>query len=453
MQQIKSKSKSKSKNKNRGKNTSFRFKNKEEREKEIEAGALLYLKNEYNLKKKNMVNANNSVINTKNNRNKNNIYIKKRVFKSTDEKRVNNINKINNEQENYKISYLPKKKYINRNRNKNLNKAIKFNLKDNFYVNLDETGNTVSSTILIGLKECLNSTVIKKFEKLLLEMDNAEELLRNAEKLIDNLNTAITSYQFGKYHGKDCIACYDQKGDLLYFDDGIECHVPSINDNLELCNNQEMCQQEFVPESDLYEVEGFTVGRMTKHLSKLKIKDGTVNKEGIEKNQFKKSIELKENKMKYKQSGAVEANMVGNIIGHFIANYDQFKKADLDNKKFMIRDAALPIASLLGRKIIGAIPVFKNTCLGSIFRNGFIIVSVFELCRNVFDVFFSDVLTTGEKIKIVAKKGLALAADIACSAISQAVSMKIALALGFVAGPGAIIIGGLVGIAFGFILY
>ena len=127
MQQIKSKSKSKSKNKNRGKNTSFRFKNKEEREKEIEAGALLYLKNEYNLKKKNMVNANNSVINTKNNRNKNNIYIKKRVFKSTDEKRVNNINKINNEQENYKISYLPKKKYINRNRNKNLNKAIKFN--------------------------------------------------------------------------------------------------------------------------------------------------------------------------------------------------------------------------------------------------------------------------------------------------------------------------------------
>ena len=64
-------------------------------------------------------------------------------------------------------------------------------------------------------------------------MDNAEELLRNAEKLIDNLNTSITSYQFGKYHGKDCIACYDQKGELLYFDDGIECHVPSINDNLE----------------------------------------------------------------------------------------------------------------------------------------------------------------------------------------------------------------------------
>ena len=78
-------------------------------------------------------------------------------------------------------------------------------------------------------------------------MDNAEELLRNAEKLIDNLNTAITSYQFGKYHGKDCIACYDQKGDLLYFDDGIECHVPSINDNLELCNNQEIDLIERLP--------------------------------------------------------------------------------------------------------------------------------------------------------------------------------------------------------------
>ena len=47
MQDIKSKSKSKSKN--RGKNTSFRFKTKYEREKELEAGALIYLKNDYDL--------------------------------------------------------------------------------------------------------------------------------------------------------------------------------------------------------------------------------------------------------------------------------------------------------------------------------------------------------------------------------------------------------------------
>ena len=32
--------------------------------------------------------------------------------------------------------------------------------KDRFYVNLSETGNTVSSTILIGLKECLDKHII-----------------------------------------------------------------------------------------------------------------------------------------------------------------------------------------------------------------------------------------------------------------------------------------------------
>ena len=293
--------------------------------------------------------------------------------------------------------------------------------------------------------------ISKKFRNLLQEMDNADELLRNAEKLLDNLNTFINSYQFGKYHGRDCIACYDEKGELLYFDDGLECYVPSVNENLELCNNQEMYQQEFVPESELYEVDGMTVGRMTKHISKLKIKNGTNNKEGLEKNQFKKSIELKEKKIKYKQSGAIEAYMVGNAIGHFIANFDQFKKADLKDKLKIIRDGATPFASLIGRKIIGAIPVFKNTVLGSFFRNGFIIFSIFELSRNVYDVFFSDVLTTGEKFKIVGKKVISIATDVGCAAIGQAVAMKIALALGFVAGPGAIIISGLVGIGFGFI--
>ena len=33
--------------------------------------------------------------------------------------------------------------------------------KDKFYVNLANTGNTVSSTILIGLKDCLNNQLIK----------------------------------------------------------------------------------------------------------------------------------------------------------------------------------------------------------------------------------------------------------------------------------------------------
>ena len=32
--------------------------------------------------------------------------------------------------------------------------------KDKFYVNLEETGNTVSSTVLIGLKQCLENGII-----------------------------------------------------------------------------------------------------------------------------------------------------------------------------------------------------------------------------------------------------------------------------------------------------
>ena len=293
----------------------------------------------------------------------------------------------------------------------------------------------------LGKKFVIN----KKFKNLLQGMENAEGLLINAEKLLDNLNTYITSYQFGKYHGKECIACYNQNGDLLYLDDGINCYVPSVNDNLEICNNQELCQKEFVPEGDLKDVEGFSLGRMIKHISKKN------NKEGIDADLIQKSIELKANKIKYKQSGAIEANMVGNAIGHFLANYDQFKKANTKDKMIILRDTAMPFASLLSRKIIGAIPVFQKTVFGSIFRKGFIAFSILEICRSVYDIFFSDELTTEEKLKIVGKKVLSVATEVGCAALSQAVAMKIALAMGFVAGPGAVIISGLVGIGIGFI--
>lgn len=40
--------------------------------------------------------------------------------------------------------------------------------KDKFYVNLSETGNTVSSTVLIGLKDCINSKTIKSGDKVMI---------------------------------------------------------------------------------------------------------------------------------------------------------------------------------------------------------------------------------------------------------------------------------------------
>ena len=39
--------------------------------------------------------------------------------------------------------------------------------KDKFYVNLATTGNTVSSTVLIGMKDCLDNTVIKTKDKVM----------------------------------------------------------------------------------------------------------------------------------------------------------------------------------------------------------------------------------------------------------------------------------------------
>ncbi len=40
--------------------------------------------------------------------------------------------------------------------------------KDKFYINLVNTGNTVSSTVLIGLKDCLNQKLINQGDKVMI---------------------------------------------------------------------------------------------------------------------------------------------------------------------------------------------------------------------------------------------------------------------------------------------
>lgn len=40
--------------------------------------------------------------------------------------------------------------------------------KDKFYVNLAETGNTVSSTVLIGLKDCIDNQIIKRGDRIMI---------------------------------------------------------------------------------------------------------------------------------------------------------------------------------------------------------------------------------------------------------------------------------------------
>ena len=367
-----------------------------------------------------------------------------------------NFEKILKEEDNHKLQKFIEDG-INSKYSKGICKYLGKDLNQKFYDEVSQKTNTKINRQPHFIFQYKNSNPLGKrfvinpeYAEKLKAMENCEVLMRNAEKLIDNLNTKISYYRFGTYKGNESIACYGENDELLYFDDGEYCFVPSINDQLEIVPNNDIID-EFLPEPEIYNSDNFTVGRMVKHMNKVQNakKD---NNNIISKDDVKKSIDLKENKMKYKQSGAIEANIVGNILGHFLANYSKFKKAEKGEKANMIiYDAIIPIASFLGKRKLSSLPIFKNTVLGSIFRNGFIVLGIFELCRSVYDVFFSDVLTTYEKIEIFGKKALGVGADITCAGIGQAVGMKLALCLGFVAGPGAIIVGGLVGLAFGYI--
>ena len=367
-----------------------------------------------------------------------------------------NFEKILKEEDNHKLQKFIEDG-INSKYSKGICKYLGKDFNQKFYYEISQKTNTKINRQPQFIFQYKNSKPLRKkfiinpeFVEKLKAVGNSEVLLSNAEKIIDYLNTKICYYRFGKYKGKDSIACYGEKDELLYFDDGYKCYVPSINDQLEIVPNKDVLDN-FIPEPELYNCDNFTVGRMVKHMNKVQNakKD---NQNIISKNDIKNSIDLKENKIKYKQSGAIEANIVGNILGHFLANYSKFKNADKKGKvNMIIYDAIIPISTFLGKKKLGSLPIFKNTVLGSIFRNGFIVFSIFELCRSVYDVFFSDVLTIGDKITIIGKKAIGVAVDIACAGIGQTAGMKLALCLGFVVGPGAIIIGGIAGLAIGFI--
>ena len=153
-------------NKNKGKNSSFRFKSKEQREKELEVGAMLYLQNDYKFKQK-LMHKNNSISNEKTKRNKsnninkqNNISTKKRIIKSTDEKRINT-NQFNKENE--KILNIPNN--IGGNRNKKAKQRyIKFNSSTTINSTSSEYNKFIKSP-LHNKKNNNNKNVIKNESK------------------------------------------------------------------------------------------------------------------------------------------------------------------------------------------------------------------------------------------------------------------------------------------------
>ena len=102
-----------------------------------------------------------------------------------------------------------------------------------------------------------------------------------------------------------------------------------------------------------------TVGRMGKIFNKALNKKAIMNEEGINIVELNKEIVLKKNKIKYKQNGDIEANMVGNVLVHFLANIDQFIKADKENKQKMLLESAIPLLSLAGKKLLGQFQFLK----------------------------------------------------------------------------------------------
>ena len=86
----------------------------------------------------------------------------------------------------------------------------------------------------------------------------------------------------------------------------MEGHIPSINNKFEICINHDLCQKKFVPESDIFPAENMTVGKMGKLFNKALEKKALMNNEGINKIELNKIILLKQKKISYKQSRAIE---------------------------------------------------------------------------------------------------------------------------------------------------
>ena len=293
--------------------------------------------------------------------------------------------------------------------------------------------------------------VNKKYIAKIQNLPNRNDLFQDAKQLVGNLNKKVSSYQFGKYNGKDSIACYDSKGDLIYIDDGDMCHLSSPYSRNDAYFKQDMNKDAFLAESEMIECDNLSAGKISKIIYKTKYRLGISDTKGIPKAETQRAIKLKENKIKYKQSGAIEANAFGNVIGHFLANYDKFEEANKEIKIKMIKESSISLGVLLGKNLIQITPIFKKTILGSIFRHGFLVFSFVEACRNIGEIIRSDVLTTKEKFIEAGKRGLAMATEILSSIGGEIAGMHIGLLFGVVAGPGAVIIGGLTGVLFGYI--
>ena len=82
-------------------------------------------------------------------------------------------------------------------------------------------------------------------------------------------------------------------------------------------------------------------------------------------------MKSKDNEIKYKGCGAIEVTMIRNVIGHFFANFNEFKNANLENKLKICSYSSIPLTHLFGNKLISIIPIIKNTGVGIILGKDF----------------------------------------------------------------------------------
>ena len=275
-------------------------------------------------------------------------------------------------------------------------------------------------------------------------------LSKEIEKHINWLETKISSFQFGTVNGKPCLGGFDNDGNLILCDDYNCYNILSRNDRLGLPQCQ-VKQNEFIPNSDKIDANNLNVGNFRKAVFDTKKRTRQLNEEGINQNEFIKNIKFKENKIAYKNNGGIEASMFGNAIGHFLANYEDFKKADFNNKIKIIGYSSIPIGFLVGKKIIKLIPILKKSSKNALFKKGFFVISLFDMCRTFYDIIFSESLHTGEKVVNVGKKLIGYGSDILFGFLGTEAGTLIVAAFSITSLPGSIIVGLLSGLVFGFL--
>ena len=293
----------------------------------------------------------------------------------------------------------------------------------------------------------------KKYSAQKIFHGNSDKFLSEMiDEHVEWLATKISYVQFGTYNGKPCMVGFDSNGNQTYYDD-FNCNEHTCpNDRLRILK-EDIDQNKLDLNPEKLKYENINCADLRKGVYKCKNHCGTIKEEGIDKEQLAKTIEKKDNIKGTKENGAVEGAMIGNALGHFLANFDfdEFKKADFKGKLKIIGHSSVPIGYLLGKKLIEITPIIKDTDFGSYFKKGFFAISIVEMCRCFSDYIFSESLTIKEKAKMIGKKGLGFGIDIFFGYLGTELGVKIAAALVVPTGPGSFIISLLVGCGIGFI--